>query len=91
MTTFLTIFRRFLTTLQNGSEGQTNVPEYFPKFSEECRRFPKTFEEDPRMFRSYTNEFKHNLRNKLDVKEIIDIFTIEDMKNAPVLEPNPKL
>jgi len=35
------------------------------------------------MFRSYTNEFKHNLRDKLDISEIIDIFTSEDMENTP--------
>ena len=31
------------------------------------------------MFGSYTNEFKCNLRDKLDIREIIDIFTSEDM------------
>ena len=36
---------------QNCSEGQTNVPEHFPKISEDVRRLPKTFEEDPKMFR----------------------------------------
>jgi len=35
------------------------------------------------MFRSYTNKFKYNLRNKLDISEIIDIFTSEDMENMP--------
>ena len=39
----------------------------------------KTFEEDPKMFRWYTNEFKYNLRDKPDVTEIIDIFTCEDI------------
>ena len=34
------------------------------------------------MFRSYTNEFKHNLRDKLDIGEISDIFTSEDMENT---------
>ena len=31
------------------------------------------------MFRSYTNKFKYNLRDKLDISEIIDIFTSEDI------------
>jgi len=35
------------------------------------------------MFRSYTNEFKYNLRDKLDISEIINIFTSEDMENTP--------
>ena len=36
---------------------------------DDFRIFPKTFEEDPKMFRSYTNEFKYNLRDKLDISE----------------------
>ena len=60
-----------------------NVPRY-PKISEDCRRLPKTFEEDPKMFRSYTNELKYNLRDKLDISEIIDILTCEDMENMPL-------
>ena len=52
--------------------------------SEDCRRLPKTFEEDPKMFRWYTNKFKYNLRDKLDITEIIDIFTCEDMISSHV-------
>ena len=37
----------------------------FPKMSEDCRRLPKTFEEDPKMFWWYTNEFKYNVRENL--------------------------
>ena len=44
----------------------------FTKMSENCRRLLKTFEEDPKMFRSYTNEFKYNLRDKLDINERYD-------------------
>ena len=51
----------------------------FPKMSEHCRRLPKTFEEAPKMFRWYTNYFKYNLRDKLGISEIIDIFTCEDI------------
>ena len=46
------------------------------------RRLPKTFEDNPKMFQSYTNKFKYNLRVKFDISEIIDIFTSEDMKNV---------
>jgi len=93
MTAFLTIFRRFPTTfrrflkiLQNLSEGHTNVAiaEHLPKMSQDCRRLPKTFEEDPKMFPCYTNEFKYNLRDKLDISEIIDTFTSEEMENTPL-------
>ena len=91
MTAFLTIFRRFPTTfrrflkiLQNLSKGHTNVTEHFPKISEDTRRLPKTFEEDPKMFRSYTNELKYNLRDKLDISEIIDILGSEDVENMPL-------
>ena len=51
----------------------------FPKMSEDFRRLLKTFEEDPKMFRWYTNEFKYNLRDKLDITEVIDIFICEDI------------
>jgi len=51
--------------------------------SEDCRRLPKTFEEDPKIFRSSTNKFKYNFTDKLDISEIIDIFTSEDMENTP--------
>ena len=44
---------------------------------------PKTFEENPKMFRSYTKELKYNLRDKLDISEIIDILASEDMENIP--------
>jgi len=44
---------------------------------------PKTFEEDPKMFQSYTNEFKYNLTDKLDISEITDIFTSEDTEYTP--------
>ena len=50
-----------------------------PKMSEDFRRLPKTFKEDPKMFRWYTNEFMYNLWDKLDITEIIDIFTCEDI------------
>ena len=59
------------------------ISDHFPKISEYLRRLPKTFEEDPKMFRSYTNEFKYNLKDKLDISEIIDILTSEDMENTP--------
>ena len=36
------------------------------------------------MFSCYTNEFKYNLRDKVDMSEIIDIFTSEDMENTPL-------
>ena len=70
------------------------IYEVFPKlfwtpdelawtFLEDFRRLPKTFEEDLKMFRSYTNKFKNNLRDKLDISEIINIFTSEGMENMP--------
>ncbi len=56
-----------------------NIFREFPKVSENVRRFPKTFEEDPKMFRWYTNELKLNLEDNLDISEFIDIFTCEDI------------
>ena len=81
MTAFLMIFRRFPTTFrrfpyifQNCSEGEKNVPEHFSTISEDFRA------EDLKMFRWYTNEFKYNLRDKLDINEIIDKLTCEIME-----------
>ena len=54
---------------QNCFEYQTNVPEHFPKISEDVRRFPKTSEEDPKMFRLYTND-THTHTHKGDIRKI---------------------
>jgi len=60
-----------------------NFPEHFPKIPEDCRRLPKTFKEDPKMFQSYTNELKNNLKGKLHSMEIIDILASDDdLENA---------
>ena len=75
------------------SDHFPKISEDFPKlfrkpdvcsgtFSENFRRLPKTFEKDLKMFRSYTSEFKYNLRDKLDISEIIAIFTSEGMANT---------
>ena len=44
-------FPKIPKIFQNCPEGQTNVLEHLPKISEGVRRLPKTFEEDPKMFR----------------------------------------
>ena len=54
-------------------------PATFRRFSKIVQRLPKTFEEDPKMFPWYTNQFTYNLSDKLDITEIIDIFTCEDI------------
>ena len=92
MTAFLMIFRRFPTTFrrfpkifQNCSEDQTNVPEHFPRISENFQRCPKIsedFEEDPKMFRWYTNEFKYSLKDKLDINERYDTHKVTYGKYA---------
>ena len=56
----------------------------FPKIFEDFWRLPKTIEEDPKMFWWYTNYFKYNLRDKLDISEINDIFTCEDIISSHV-------
>ena len=45
MTAFLMIFRRFPKIFLNCSEDQTNVPENFPRISEDVRRLPKIAED----------------------------------------------
>ena len=77
---FSKLFRRLDERSRTFSENFRK----FPKMSEDSRRLPKTFEEDPKMFRWYTNEFKYNLRDKLDITEIIDIFTCEDIISSHV-------
>ena len=91
MTAFFKIFRRFPTTFRRFSKivpkarrTFPNIFREFPKISEDVRRLPKTFEEDPKMFPWCTNKFKYNLRDKLDITEIIDIFTCEDMISSHV-------
>ena len=86
MMAFLMIFRRFPTTFRRFPKivlktWQTllNIFGEFPKISEDVQRFLKPCEEDPKMFWWYTNEFKYNLRDKLDISEIVDIFTCEDV------------
>ena len=68
MTTFLTIFRRFLTTFwrfpkifQNCTEGQINASEHFWTFYEDCRSLPKTTEEEPKKSQRCFNHTSTNL------------------------------
>jgi len=68
---FPKISDHFPKILQKLSKGHTNISEQFPKMSEDYRRLRKTLEDDPKMFRSYTNKFKV----KQDISEVIDIFT----------------
>ena len=70
--------------VRRSHEKLPNIFRNFPKITEDCRRLPKTFEEDPKIFRSYTNEIKYNLRDKLDISETIDILTSENMENTPL-------
>ena len=77
-------FRRFSKIVPKARRTFPNIFREFPKISEDVRRLPKTFEEDPKMFRLYTNEFKYNLRDKLDITEVIDIFTCEDIISSHV-------
>ena len=63
----------FLTNPEFCWKGHTNVAEHFPKISEDCRRLPRITR---RCF-----DDTHNFRDKLDISEIIDIFTSEDMES----------
>ena len=72
-------FRKFSKTCLK----VTNVAGHFSKISKDYWILSKTLEEDPMKSLSYIKRFKYNLRNKLDISEIINIFTSEDMKNMP--------
>ena len=79
---FLTIFRRLPKILHHLFEGHTNVAK---KSSENFQRLSKTFEFEVnlKVLPLYTNEFKYNLRNKIDIREISDICTRDqDMENT---------
>ena len=72
----------FPNLLRRPNERSRTFSENFrkvPNMSENSRRLPKPFEEDPSMFRLCTNKFKYNLRDKLDISVIIAIFTCEDI------------
>ena len=67
---FPKISDHFPKIFQNCSEGQTNFPVHFPTISENYRRFPtiaENFRGRPEDFSMISNEFKYNLRNKLDI------------------------
>ena len=74
-------FRPLSEGFQRFSKIVSNAWRTFPNI---FRKFPKIFEKDPKMFRSYTNELMYNLTDKLDISEIIDIFTSEDTENTPL-------
>ena len=76
---FPTTFRRFSKIALKARRRFPNIFQEFPKISEDVRRLPKTFEEDSKMFWWYTNEFKYNLRDKLDITKVINIFTCKDI------------
>ena len=84
---FPKISEDFLKLFRKPDERSRKFSENFRKFpnmSDDSRRLPQTFEEDPKMFRWCTNEFKYNLTDKLDISEIIDIFTCEDIITSDV-------
>ena len=78
MKAFLTIFWRVPKISKIVPKTRRTFPNIFQKFSKISEDFH--FEEDPKVFRSYTTEFKYNLRDELEISEIIDIFTPEDME-----------
>lgn len=51
--------------------------------STDNRRLAKTFEEDPKMFVSYANNFNYSLRAKHEISEVINTFTGEDLESTP--------
>ena len=48
---FPKISEDFLKLFRRPDERSRNICREFPKISEDVRRLPKTFEEDPKMFR----------------------------------------
>ena len=77
-------FQKFFRRPDKRSRTFSENFRKIPKTSEGFRRLPKTFKEDPKKFRWYANKFKYNLWDKLDITEIIDIFTCEDIISSHV-------
>ena len=80
---FPKICDHFPKILQNCFKGQTNVPEHspiifkkFPKITEDFRGRPEDVE---MIHQRIPSESKCNLRDKIDITEIIDVFTCEDI------------
>ena len=71
MMAFLTIFGRFRPLSEDFPELArrtfTNISRKIPRKSKDFWRVPKTFEEEQKMFRLCTNEFKYNLTNLISV------------------------
>ena len=76
---FPKISEDFLKIVPKARRTFLNIFREFPKIPEDVRRFMKTFEEDLKMFQWYTTKFKYNEGDTLNVSEIIDIFTCEDI------------
>ena len=82
---FSKISDHFLKISEDSPKLVQRSHQRFRTVSEVCQRWPKPFDEDLKMFRSYVNKFKYNLRDKLDISEVNDIFTSEDMENVPLV------
>ena len=90
-----THWRLFRHTDDDVFDDFPKTSDHFPKISED---FPKLFRRPDERSRTFsenflkifddfrrlpnTNEFKYKLRDKLNISEIIDIFTSEDMENT---------
>ena len=74
---FRPLSERFPKIFQNFPEGQTNVPEHFLIISKNFWGLQKTLRKTWRCFDGTPT--KYNLRDKLDISEIINIFTCEDI------------
>ena len=81
------VYDDFLKIFEDSPKLVQGSHERCRTFFENFQRYPKIAEDfrgRPKMFRSYTKELKYNLRDKLDISEIIDILTSEDMENMPL-------
>ena len=66
---FPTTFRRFPKISKKFSEGQTNVPEHFPRISEKFRRRPKVSEDYRRLPRKTRRSFDDTPTNLSTIYE----------------------
>ena len=79
--TFLPIFRRFPTAFRRVTKIFKHLSEghlKFSKVSEDNQRLAMTFDQDPKVFRSYIDASKYTLRNLLRISSDGDLFKREN-------------
>ena len=60
------------------------LSEHLRRFSKSCPKVIEDCRRNSKMFQPYTNEFKYNLRDKLEISKSNDILISEDVENMNI-------